>query len=233
MIPDPNVILYTCISKGTTILADFSSGDRDLETLAPKCLEKAPSFHRIYTHTIRKRIYMFLMEDPFVYFAIVDEDFGKSQGLDFLRRVRDTFVAEIVKDRKIDGSDSLSYGCFNDEFRSVFHRLMRPAEDGDPIGDSDVLLLRKPKKRSSNGDEAASVAGNVENRVDVPADASVSRECSDSPLQKSGGNVCGRQQAGRMWRRHVRIVLLIDFVVCCILFGVWLSICKGFRCVER
>lgn len=58
--------------------------------------------------------------------------------------------------------------------------------------------------------------------------------------QASGGNRSsdseprnkGRQYASRMWWRNVKLVLILDLVVCCILFAIWLGICRGFSCVQ-
>ncbi|KAG0582543.1 hypothetical protein M758_3G067300 [Ceratodon purpureus] len=49
-----------------------------------------------------------------------------------------------------------------------------------------------------------------------------------------GGNrkLKGRQVASRMWWRNVKLVLILDLVVCCLLFAIWLGICKGFTCVK-
>lgn len=44
--------------------------------------------------------------------------------------------------------------------------------------------------------------------------------------------VMARQLASRMWWRNVKLVLILDLVVCCILFAIWLGICKGFKCVK-
>jgi hypothetical protein len=36
-----------------------------------------------------------------------------------------------------------------------------------------------------------------------------------------------------MWWRNVKLVLILDLVVCCVLFAIWLGICKGFNCVKN
>lgn len=40
------------------------------------------------------------------------------------------------------------------------------------------------------------------------------------------------QMAQRTWWRNVRIVLVLDALVCVILFSVWLGICNGFHCLK-
>jgi hypothetical protein len=48
-------------------------------------------------------------------------------------------------------------------------------------------------------------------------------------LQKSRS---ARLHAHRMWWNNVKLVLILDAVVCAILFAIWLGICKGFQCVK-
>ncbi|KAJ4957801.1 hypothetical protein NE237_024912 [Protea cynaroides] len=45
MISNPDLVLYACVSKGTTVLAKVSSGNKELKTLALECLQKTPSLH--------------------------------------------------------------------------------------------------------------------------------------------------------------------------------------------
>lgn len=44
----------------------------------------------------------------------------------------------------------------------------------------------------------------------------------------------GQQQlAQRTWWRNVKLVLLLDVIVCLVLFLIWLGICKGFQCLKQ
>ncbi|KAL0340966.1 UNVERIFIED_CONTAM: Phytolongin Phyl2.2 [Sesamum radiatum] len=100
MITDPDLIHYACIAKGTTVLAEFNSKDAALGEIAAKCLEVTPPFHAMFTHTVRSRTYTFLIEDPFVFFAIFDEKMETAERLAFLKSVRDAF-AGVAKSTKV------------------------------------------------------------------------------------------------------------------------------------
>ena len=82
-IADLKWIFYTCISKEIAILAKFNSVDPGLQTLALKCLEKAPVLHWMFSHTIRERTYTFLLDKPhlFLYFGILNEKMERSEAL--------------------------------------------------------------------------------------------------------------------------------------------------------
>eukprot|EP00249_Psilotum_nudum_P017474 c26341_g1_i2 orf=346-1236(-) len=52
-------------------------------------------------------------------------------------------------------------------------------------------------------------------------------------IQKTGSDGSKSQQiAQRMWWQNVRLVLALDAIVCVVLFGIWLGICKGINCIR-
>lgn len=124
------MVRYACVAKDNTVLAEFNSEDADLGALAIRCLEKTPEFHSMFTHTVRRRTYTFLIEIPFVYFAIFDEKMEKSEGLAFLRSVKEGF------DSFVEGGSSTkkrlehaASHCFQGEFNPVFHQLLASMSD--------------------------------------------------------------------------------------------------------
>lgn len=272
MISDPKLVFYACISKGTTILAEFNSVDPDLQTLALKCLEKAPALHSMFSHTVRKRTYTFLLDepDPYIYFAIFDEKMERYETLWFLNRVKEAFKGMIRND-PIKNFDDLSSLCFQGEFNPVFRQLLSHPVEPEQLNldlnsslPQNVLkdkrnlsldcstrgkrivslpLLGKPgkglkkKKRLSgevNGDTRDHL---MENKVvDVSDDGGSQTRDFPASMQKNGGYLgdmgAGRQKAKQVWKQQVWMVLILDLCVCSVLFGVWLWICRGFRCVD-
>ncbi|XP_057472966.1 phytolongin Phyl2.2-like [Actinidia eriantha] len=260
---NPNLIFYACISKGSTILAEFNSSDADLGTLAAKCLEKTPPLHTTFSHTVRKRTYTFFIDDPFAYFAISDENLENSDILSFLRSVKDAFD-RIVISEGVKWNENFNSHCFQGEFNPVFHQLLAsPVEFDGPNspretvkhdrtgsldsprgkrigsvpllgGDMSNSLKKKSKKRfnvEANGDGKERMMG--ENKVDVSDAIVLSRDFSIA-MSKNGlfGGDSQHQRAKRVWKRHVWVVLSLDLIVCLILFGVWLWICRGFKCID-
>ncbi|KAG1335009.1 phytolongin Phyl1.2 [Cocos nucifera] len=240
MISDPNdnpIIFYACVAKGPTVLAEISSsaaGD-----LAAQCLAAAPRFHRLYSHTAGGRIYAFLMENPLIFFAIADETLGKPQVLLFLRRLRDAFFASFTIG--IGGGDEHpSPLCFQGEFLPELRRLVLPlsfqgdkppspaAADPPPPAScgsesekkapKETKKKKKKSKVTTEEDSISSIASfdsEAESRIEIlAADA--------DPRTKT---VLG------VWGQHVRTVVLIDLAFCSLLFGIWLSVCRGFHCI--
>ncbi|XP_010915980.1 phytolongin Phyl1.2 [Elaeis guineensis] len=239
MISDPNdnpIILYACVAKGPTVLAEISSSAAS--DLATQCLAAAPRFHRHYSHTAGGRIYAFLMENPLIFFAIADETLGKPKILLFLRRLRDVFFASFSIG--IGGANERpSPLCFQREFLPELRRLVLPLSfqvdkppsppPADPPpsascgSDSEKKTPKetKKKKKSKVTTEEHSISGiashdsGAESRVEIlAADA--------DPRTKTVQGV---------WRQNVRTVVLIDLAFCSLLLGIWLSVCRGFHCI--
>jgi hypothetical protein len=43
----------------------------------------------------------------------------------------------------------------------------------------------------------------------------------------------GRGTAAWTWRRQLWVVIILDLVLLCLLFGAWLLVCRGFSCIGR
>ncbi|KAK3120836.1 hypothetical protein QOZ80_8BG0642390 [Eleusine coracana subsp. coracana] len=93
----------------------------------------------------------------------------------------------------------------------------------------------KKKNVSSPGDgddeqhHAGTRGGGV--RIDMPPTPaegmSLERSTSQARLRSR------QQQPSRsLWMRHVKIIIVVDAVICLILFAAWLAVCKGFQCVS-
>ncbi|KAL2550780.1 SNARE-like superfamily protein [Forsythia ovata] len=166
MVPDPDLVHYACIAKGTTVLAEFNSRDESLSSIAAKCLEKTPRLHSTFTHTVRAQTYTFLIDDPFAYFAIFDQSMENLEGLAFLKSVKEAFDVVFNGDLGKKKLERLTSHCFQGEFNPVFHQLAGPGPEmdspGSPVGrrlvESGVLYSDSgPLRGRSNGDSGKSL----------------------------------------------------------------------------
>ncbi|KAJ7965334.1 phytolongin Phyl2.1-like [Quillaja saponaria] len=257
MILNPSLIFYACIAKGTTILAEYTSREPNIEGLAQQCLEKTPKNHSVFSHTVKQRTYLFLMGDPFVYFLIFDEKMEKLDGLWFLDRIKYA-IEEMMESRSMKGSDHFSSLCFQAQFDVIFRETMvldlnlentsasetndsrNPSLDsvkGIKVATAPLLGnkskgLQKKKKRvgmEANGVDGRDVV--MEKKLDMSHDVNgISRDFS---LSVPKSLAIERQKAKHIWKKHVWVVLLLDLFVCSVLFGIWLWVCRGFKCIDH
>ncbi|PIN02055.1 Synaptobrevin/VAMP-like protein [Handroanthus impetiginosus] len=122
-----NTISYCCVWKDGRVLYTYNSGEKEIENLAALCLEMTPPYHRWYFQTMGKRTFGFLMEEGYVYFAIVNESLGNSQVLRFLQRLRDEFK-RIGKRGSTRSVSSLNSLCLQEQLLPVVHRLVASLE---------------------------------------------------------------------------------------------------------
>ncbi|KAM1020940.1 hypothetical protein ACFX13_042842 [Malus domestica] len=219
MISNPDLIFYACIAHKVMILGEFSK-EPGLGKLAQQCVEVAPPHHSMFSHTLKSGF----------------EDVTGSGSI----LVRDNFAPNCLQVqfdsiiRKVMASDlpnspaasrNLSFGASKGKKMVLTPLLGKNPSEG----------LKKKRRLSGevNGDLCKDVTAK-EKKVDVCDDAN-GGGFRDFPLptQKSGLLHSGdRQKAKQVWTRHVWVVLILDLFVCAVLFGIWLWVCRGFKCID-
>ncbi|KAL3651314.1 hypothetical protein CASFOL_004316 [Castilleja foliolosa] len=241
MVSDPGLIHYACIAKGATVLAESNSKDASLGAIAAKCLHNTPPFHSRFTHTVRSRTYAFLIDDNFVYFVIFDDKLEKSEGFAFLESVKIAF-AGVTKNHKKPGLQNLTSHCYQGELNPVFRQLLRSDMEGlgSPTGQrlshsggfqSGPGPIRERSKPSS--------LNKMKNRLFDWEKKENDEDMGNGLIvhNKNGGliysgEISGHQKAKKVWKKQVWFILSLDFVICVIMFGVWLWVCSGFKCID-
>lgn len=269
MISNPSLLSYTCIAKGTVVLAEFASKEEPgIEDVALRCIENTPPHHSFFSHTVRKKTYTFAIDDSsssFVYFAITDEAMEKPESFRVLNRLRSA-----VKDLGSDAAliDHPAPGCLQAKMDTVFAEIVGGGGGGDVDLELDmdlvaaresrnlsidstkgrraalIPLLGKPlkalkkKKRSLHTDDSDSgdvgmVDGETTSEKNKKVDLCGNGN-NGGVLRKElrNGLLTDHHKAKQMWKKHVWVVLLFDFCVCAVLFGIWLWVCQGFQCVN-
>jgi hypothetical protein len=177
-----------------------------------------------------------------------------------LNRVKDAFEEFLGAKMMKDGEKMGSF-CFQGELRFVFRQILaldadlvnalmeestkdsrNPSLDSTkakgavirPLLPKPSKVLMKKKKRSpgeANGDHHG---GDLDNNKASGVGENGSRDFSVTMMQKSGGFYMGdgKQKAKQIWKKHVWVVLILDLIVCAVLFGVWLWVCRGLKCID-
>ncbi|XP_008458710.2 phytolongin Phyl2.1-like [Cucumis melo] len=254
MVSNPDLVFYSCIARGTIILAEFTR-EPNLDDLPLRCIEKAPPHHSIFSHTIRNRAYTFLIEGSFVYFGIFHEDLNKSEVSGFLNRLKRDFEV-FLESESLKGFENFTSYCFQSQFDSSFRHLLglnlnktssnglmgsqRSSLDSSSRKQIPLVskfsnpgsLMKKKKKVTGDGNWEGGKYG-MDDSVDLYDDNNglCSRDIT-LLMQKNGSHNSERQKAKQVWRKHVWVVLSIDLFVCLVLFGIWLWVCRGFQCIE-
>ncbi|KAL7607278.1 phytolongin Phyl1.1 [Lactuca sativa] len=124
-----NTVYYCCVWNGGKVLYSYNcEGDHEIENLAALCLEKAPSHHKWYFQTMFKKTFGFLMEDGYVYFAIIDSTLGNPGNLDFLEHLRDEFKKVAKKGSNLSFTNLNNSVVLQEQLVPIIRRLIASLE---------------------------------------------------------------------------------------------------------
>lgn len=240
-------------------MAEFNSKDAELGAIAAKCLESTPPFHATFSHTIRSKTYAFLIDGPIAYFVISDDKLEKSEVFAFLASVRDAFVKDFDGGNKLE---RLSSHCFQGEFSPIFRQLIGPAlyhmdgiesPMGHRIGENGSFQFGSGPIRGRGRLSGEKGSGKMKNALleefkiggrngEKEVDHSNSNAIGLSPAEfspnahKNRGLYSGEsnrhQNAKKVWKKQVWVILSLDLIACAILFVVWLCVCSGLKCMD-
>ncbi|KAJ0263168.1 Phytolongin [Hirschfeldia incana] len=250
MISDPRLLFYSCIAKGTVILAEFSSkNEQEIEALALRCIENIPPHHSMISQTVRKRTYASIIDGSFTYFAILDEAVTKTESLWLFTRLKSAIEALVSNGSALDDP---TLHCFQSKLDPVFAEIASgggnnnnkglepelglvgsPREIKNPILDSSkeralkpllakpLMVLKKNKKRLQ-----------TDAKIDVGGGGGGMSNSRGLPRNGLFHDHHHRQKAKQIWKKHVWVVLMFDVCICVVLFGIWLWVCQGFQCIQ-
>lgn len=228
-----NRVCYCCVWKDGQVAYSYSSGNHEIDNLAPLCLEMIPPYHRFYFETISPYTFAFFMDDDhdrdrdhegkgFVYFAILRHSLGNSHLLSFLHKLRDEFRSNR-----------------SEQFLPVVRRLVASLEGGTARAwpamnggaeagtSTKAPLLARPNKQDRKNknkkkmkdDGGADVVRDIETPEHRRSDAQGTFKSSSQNYKEK-------------WCRQVKIILAIDAAVCLLLLVIWLVICRGLDCIR-
>ncbi|EFH55331.1 hypothetical protein ARALYDRAFT_481613 [Arabidopsis lyrata subsp. lyrata] len=261
MISNPSLLSYTCIAKGTVVLAEFVSKEEPgIEAVALRCIENTPPHHSMFSHTVHKKTYTFAIDDDsFVYFAILDESMEKPESFWVLNRLRSA-IEDLIRDGGSDVETLINpvSHCLQSKLDPVFAEIVgvvderseresrNPSIDSSkgrraalmPLLGKPLKALKKKKKKRLHNEakgqdscEVGSIKEISEKNVDVCGNGNngvLRKELRNGLLSDHHH----RQKAKQIWKKHVWVVLMFDFCICAVLFGIWLWICEGFQCIQ-
>lgn len=240
--PSTGVTFYCCIAKGSKILYQYNRNGPEIESLAALCLERTPPYHKWYFHTVGTRTFGFMMSDNCTYFAIVEPTMGSIMLHDFLNRVHQIFIG--VPKRNLESTLAPVVARFVESLEQMQGNQGSVVNSDESFNESEIVVRGHSKRKKREKKDKNSTRNEIEMeeiaivregegrergvRMDVPGNG---EERGTDGIER---NRMRRQLSGRraMWWSHVKIVAVVDAVLCLVLLGIWLVVCQGFKCVR-
>ncbi|PWZ10209.1 Splicing factor 3B subunit 4 [Zea mays] len=181
--------------------------------LAALCLDHAPDHHRWHHHTVAgAKTFAFLSaDDGRTYFAAADPSPGAAEVVRFLERVRDACDAAPRKRLRDEAVAPVA---------RQFARTLRAA--AGPSSGAELPEASLQAKEPST--PLAPVCEKDEEEHQRAGERRRALQPEESASALPGW---------RPWWRHASVVIVVDVVLCLVLFAVWMGVCKGFGCLTR
>lgn len=112
-------MLRSLVSRGTCVLAEFTTTSGNFTTVTRRILEKLPREDSRMSYVYDSHIFHYIVSGGLVYLCMADEDFGRSTPFHFLDDVMRRWV-DTYADR---GKTALAYGM-NEDFSRVLQKQM-------------------------------------------------------------------------------------------------------------
>ena len=88
-------LMYALISRGLTVLCEYTSFSGNFSTVAVQCLSKVnQQKSEKVTFTCDGHTFNFLMDGEFTYLVVADEGYGRNIPFHFLDRVKEEFARQ-------------------------------------------------------------------------------------------------------------------------------------------
>jgi len=112
-------IIYSLISRGSTILAEYTDAAGNFTTVTQAILEKIPASNGKMSYVYDRYLFHYISEDGLVYLCMADEEFGRRIPFAFLDDIKNRFKASYA----VQSKTAMAYSM-NGEFSKVLKKQM-------------------------------------------------------------------------------------------------------------
>ncbi|KAJ0792335.1 putative Longin domain-containing protein [Helianthus annuus] len=82
-------LIYSFVSRGTVILAEYTEFTGNFTSIASQCLQKLPTTNNKFTYNCDGHTFNYHVEDGFTYCVVAAESVGRQVPMAFLERIKD------------------------------------------------------------------------------------------------------------------------------------------------
>ncbi|XP_001631076.2 vesicle-associated membrane protein 7 [Nematostella vectensis] len=219
-------ILYSVVSRGTTVLAKFAACAGNFAEVTEQILSKIPPDNSKLTYTQGSYLFHYISEDRIIYLCITDDAFERSQAFLYLTEIKRRFQAAYHG----RAQTALPF-AMNSEFSRVLSAEMKhysdSREEGSSIAKVQVELDEIRGIMVKNIDSIASRGERLELLIDKAEDLN----SSSLTFKKTS-----RGLARAMWWKNVKITLILIAISIVVIYFIVSAACNGLDwggCVKK
>jgi len=210
-------IIYGVVSRGTTVLAEYSTARGNFDQVARRILEKIPTqANSKMSYVYERHIFHYLVDDTIIFLCMADEEFGRRVPFAFLEDLKDRFKSTYAE----RGKTALAY-AMNEDFSRVMKSVME-YYSFNPNAD-------KINRLKGEVDEVKSVmVENIERvlqrgeRIELLVDKTTTLSQNAFKFKKQSTAL-----KRAMWWKNIKLTLLIIFIILAIAYAITAMVCGG------
>ncbi|KAF5801186.1 putative Longin domain, v-SNARE, coiled-coil domain-containing protein [Helianthus annuus] len=214
-------LIYSFVSRGTVILAEYTEFTGNFTSIASQCLQKLPTTNNKFTYNCDGHTFNYLVEDGFTYCVVAAESVGRQVPMAFLERIKDDF------NKKYGGGKAATAiaNSLNKEFASKLKEQMQYCVDHP----EEISKLSKVKAQVS--EVKGVMMENIEKVLDRGEKIELLVDKTENlRSQAQDFRTQGTQMRRKMWLQNMKIKLIVLGIIIALILIIVLSVCGGFNC---
>eukprot|EP01018_Ginkgo_biloba_P032974 Gb_02575 [translate_table: standard] len=214
-------LIYSLVSRGTVVLAEYTSFSGNFSTIAIQCLQKLPSNSNKFTYTCDGHTFNYLVDEGFTFLVVADEALGTQVPFAFLEHVKEDFKQHYgggMSDAAVAHSLDKDYGP---KLRDHMQYCMDHPEEMSKLS---KIKAQVSEVKGIMMDNIEKVLDRGE-KIELLVDKSENLRFQADNFQRQG-----RQLRRKMWLKNFKVKLMVLSIFIVIILIIWLAICRGFKC---
>nr|XP_004514025.1 putative vesicle-associated membrane protein 726 isoform X2 [Cicer arietinum] len=210
-------LIYSFVSRGTIILAEYTEFSGNFSTIASQCLQKLPSSNNRFTYNCDGHTFNYLVDNGFI------ESAGRQIPIAYLERVKEEFS------KKYGGGKAATATThsLNKEFGSKLKQQMQYCVDHP----EEINKLAKVKAQVS--EVKGVMMENIEKVLDRGEKIEMLVDKTDNlRSQAQDFRTQGTKMKRKMWIENMKIKLIAFGIILAIILMIFMSLCRGFSCLN-
>ncbi|CAI0392554.1 unnamed protein product [Linum tenue] len=196
-------LIYSFVSRGTVLLAEYTEFSGNFNSIAFQCLQKLPATNNKFTYNCDGHTFNYLVDNGYTYCVVADESAGRQVPMAFLERIKEDFMAKYGSGK----ATTAAANSLNKEFGPKLKEHMQYCVDHP----EEISKLAKVKAQVSE------VKGVMMENIEKAQDF------------RSTGTKIRR----KMWLQNMKIKLIVLGILIALILIIVLSVCKGFSCGKK
>ncbi|CAN4095686.1 unnamed protein product [Withania somnifera] len=199
-------LIYSFVSRGTIILAEYSEFTGNFSSIASQCLQKLPPSSSRFSYNCDDHTFNFLSDNGFTFLDRVKDDFSKRYGGKAANATAKSLNREFGSKLK----EHMKYCCDHPEEISKLSKVKAQ------VSEVKGVMMENIEKVLDRGEKIELLVDKTDN---------LRSQAQDFRQQ-------GKKIRRKMWYENMKIKLIVFAIILLLLLIIILSVCPGFKCTS-